>query len=140
MCDGGHSIRWIAIEPLKIVLIWTHNHQVRTNMELLAPFPRFRPSATVHVRNADAIDVRRAAGQAVLHPLQEYWVEAPWLVVGISGNTRQAGPFVRASTKDSVCASRRRRPIEQCRVFGDEGRTGAQRVRDFLLVSHRQSV
>src|SRR5260370_14377 len=91
MCDVGHSMRWIAIEPLKIVLIWTHNHQVRTNMELLAPFPRFRPSATVHVRNADAIDVRRAAGQAVLHPLQEYWVEAPWLVVRISGNTGKAG-------------------------------------------------
>src|SRR5580700_2105562 len=129
MCDVGHPIRGIAIEPLKVDLIWAHNHHVRTNMELLAPFPRFRPRANVHVRNADAIDVRRAAGQAVLNPLQEYPVEAPWLVVGTTGNSRETGPFVRPSTKKPVFTSRRRWPIEHSGVLGDECGAGAPGVR-----------
>jgi hypothetical protein len=32
----GHSVRWIAIESLKIVLMGTDNHQVRANVELMA--------------------------------------------------------------------------------------------------------
>lgn len=93
------------IERLKFVLVWTYDHQVRADMELLASFWRFRPRASVHVRNADTIDDRHAASQAVLNPMQEYGVEAPWLVVGITGNTREAGPFVRTFTKDPVFAA-----------------------------------
>src|SRR6266481_3381704 len=109
----GHSVRCDTIESLKFVLMGTDNHQVRADVELMAGGAIFRrfPRAKIHVRDADAINVRRAPGNAVLHPTQEYWVEAPWLVVGIPGNTRQTGPFVRAFTKDPVFTSRRRRPI-----------------------------
>lgn len=96
MCDVWHSIRWIAIEALKLVLIGAHNHQVGTNMELRAPFFRFRPSTSVHVRNADAIDVRRATGQTVLNPFEEYRVEA---TLARHGGTREypAGRSIRLS-------------------------------------------
>src|SRR6516164_11298223 len=95
----GHSIRSVAIEPLKLVLMRTHNHQVRTDVELLArgsAFRRFHPGATIHVRDADAINARGPAGQAVLNPVQEYRVEAPWFIMRIPGNSRETGPFVRA--------------------------------------------
>src|SRR5262249_38780567 len=62
-------------------------------------------------------------------------VEAPGLIMWIPGDSRKAGPFVRTFTKNPVFASRRRRPVEQCRVLGDEYWTGTQRVRDFLCVS-----
>src|SRR6516164_8916666 len=106
----GHSIRSVAIEPLKLVLMRTHNHQVRTDMELLArgsAFRRFHPGATIHVRDADAINAWRSAGQAVLNPVQEYRVEAPGLIMWIPEDSRKAGPFVRTFTKNSVFASRR---------------------------------
>jgi hypothetical protein len=78
----GHTIRWITIDSLKIVLMGTDNHQVRANVELMARGPIFRlPGAEIHVRDADAIDLRRSAGKAVLHPTQKYRVEAPWLIV-----------------------------------------------------------
>src|SRR6516225_7377048 len=134
----GHSLRSVAIEPLKLVLMRTYNHQVRTDMELLArgsAFRRFHPGATIHVRDADAINARGPAGQAVLNPVQEYRVEAPWFIMRIPGNSRETGPFVRAFAKNPVFASRRRRPVEQRRAFGDEYGTGAQCVGDFLCVS-----
>src|SRR5260370_38623302 len=94
----GHTIRWITIDSLKIVLTGTDNHQVRANVELMARGTIFRlPSAEIHVRDADAINLRRSAGKAVLHPAQEYWVEAPWLIVRISRNSRKTGPFVRSN-------------------------------------------
>ena len=96
----GHSVRWITIESLKIVLTGTHNHQVRANVELMARETIFRlPGAEIHVRDADAINVRRATGKAVLHPVQEYRVEAPWLIVRITRNSRKTGPFVRSFAK-----------------------------------------
>jgi hypothetical protein len=44
------------------------------------------PGAEIHVRDADAINLRRSSGKAALHPAQEYWVEAPWLIVWIPRN------------------------------------------------------
>src|SRR5580704_3305040 len=100
----GHSVRCVAIESLKFVLIGTDNHQVRANVELMAGGAIFRrfPSAEIHVRDADAINVWRAAGKAVLHPPQEYRVVAPWLflecgvdrIVRIPRNSRETGPLV----------------------------------------------
>src|SRR6266849_3545074 len=138
----GHSVRWITIESLKIVLTGTDNHQVRANVELMARETIFRlPGAEIHVGDADAINVRRAAGKAVLNPVQEYRVEAPWLIVRIiPRNSRETGPFVRSFAKEPVFTSRRRWPIEQSRVLGDESGTSAQCVRDLLRVSHRQSI
>src|SRR6266851_9804078 len=106
----GHSVRWVTIESLKVVLMGTDNHQVRANVELMAGGAIFRrfPGAEIHVRDADAINVRRAAGKAVLDPAQEYGVEAPWLIVWIPRNSRQTGPFVRSSAKKPVFTSRRR--------------------------------
>src|SRR5712664_1256514 len=96
----GHSVRWITIESLTFVLTGTDNHQVRANVELMARGTIFRlPGAKIHVRDADAINVRRAAGKAVLHPPQEYRVEAPWLIVRITRNSRKTGPFVRSFAK-----------------------------------------
>src|ERR1700758_973449 len=68
----GHSVRCITIESLKFVLIGTDNHQVWANVELMAGRTIFRrfPGAEIHVRDADAINVRRAARKAILHPLQ----------------------------------------------------------------------
>src|SRR5260370_31972348 len=96
----GHTIRWITVDSLKIVLMGTDNHQVRANVELMTGGTIFRlPSAKIHVRDADAINLRRSAGKAVLHPAQEYRVEAPWLIVRISRNRRKTGPFVRSFAK-----------------------------------------
>src|SRR5580704_8649596 len=108
----GHSVRCVMIESLKFVLIGTDNHQVRANVELMAGGAIFRrfPGAEIHVRDTDAINVRRAAGKAVLHPAQEYGVEAPWLIVRIPGNSREAGPLVRSFAKERVFTSRRRWP------------------------------
>ena len=118
----------------------THNHQVRANVELLAPFRRFYPSAGVHVRNADPIDARRSAGQAVLYPMQKHRVEAPWLVVRIAWNTREAGPSVRAFTKNPVFGSRRRWSVEHRCIFGNECGSGAQRICDLLRVRHGKPI
>src|SRR5580693_9475969 len=96
----GHSVRWITVESLKITLAGTDNHQVRANVELMAGGSIFRlPGAEIHVRDAAAINVRRATGKAVLHPVQEDRVEAPWLIVGITRNSRKTGPFVRSFAK-----------------------------------------
>src|SRR6516225_11806249 len=141
MSHVGHSVRCVTIESLKFVLIGTDNHQVWANVELMAGaiFHRF-PGAEIHVRDAHAINVRRAAGKAVLHPPQKYRAEAPWLIVRSPRNSRETGPFVRSSAKKPVFTSRRRWPIEQSRVLGDECRTGTQCVRDLLCVSHRHSI
>src|SRR6201993_309030 len=107
MRDVGHSIRCVSIESLKFVLVGADNHQVGANVELMAGgaiFCRF-PSAEIHVRDADAINVRRAAGQAVLHPPQEYRVEAPWFIVRIPRDSRETGPLVRSSAKKPVFTS-----------------------------------
>jgi len=125
----------------------TDNHQVWANVELMAIFLRF-PEAKIHVGDADAINVRRTSGKAVLHPPQEYPVVAPWLsleceverIVRIPRNSRETGPFVRSFAKEPVFTSRRRWPIEHSRVLADECRPGAHRGRDFLRVSHRQSI
>src|SRR4029077_13054540 len=138
----GHSIRCVTIQALKFFLMWTDNHQVRANVELMtagAIFRRF-PSAEIHVRDADALNVRRAAGKAVLNPLQEYRVEAPWLIVRIPRNSRETGPLVRSFAKEPVFASRFGWPVEHSSVLCDECRPGAHRVRDLLRVSYRQSI
>src|ERR1700733_5487858 len=137
----GHSVRWITIESLKIFLRGTDNHQGRANVELVARGTIFRlPGAEIHVRHADAINVRRSAGKAVLHPVQEDRVEAPWLVMRISRNGREASPLVRSFAKGPVFTSRRRGPIEHSRVLGDERGTASQCVRNLLRVSRWQSI
>src|ERR1700722_6117638 len=96
----GHTIRWITIDSLKLVLMGTDDHQVRANVELMARGTIFRlPGAEIHVRDADAINLRRSASKAVLAPAQEYRVEARWLIVRISRNSRETGPFVRSVAK-----------------------------------------
>ena len=66
------------IHSLKIVLMRTDNHQVRANVELTTGRTIFRlPGAKIHVRDADAINLRCSAGKAVLDPAQEYRIEAP---------------------------------------------------------------
>src|SRR5260370_41771422 len=113
----GHSVRCVTIESLKLVLIGNDNHQVRANVELMAGGAIFRrfPGAEIHVRDADAINVRRAAGKAVLDPAQEYGVEAPWLIVRIPRNSRDTGPLLRSFAKHTEFTSSRRWPIEQPR-------------------------
>src|SRR4029077_4683044 len=117
----GHSVRCVTIESLKFVLIGTDNHQVWANVELMAGGGIFRrfPGAEIHIRDADAIDVRRAAGKAVLDPAQEYRVEAPWFIVRIPRNSRETAPLVRSFAKEPVFTSTRRWPIEQRGIFGD---------------------
>jgi hypothetical protein len=102
----GHSVRWITSESLKFVLVGTDNHQVWANVEIMAGDAIFRkfPEAEIHVRDTDAINVRRAAGKAVLRPLQKCRVVAPWLclesgvdrIVRIPRNSRKTGPFARS--------------------------------------------
>ena len=141
MRDVEHNIRRITIDSLKIVLMGTDNHQVRANVELMAGGTIFRlPGAEIHVRDADAINLRRSAGKAVLHPAQEYRVEARWLIVRISRNSRKTGPFVRSFAKETVFPSRRRGPIAHSRVLDDECGTASQCVRDLLRICHRQSI
>src|ERR1700751_5306702 len=141
MRKEGHSVRCVTIQSLKFLWMGTNNHQVRANVEVMAraAFRRF-PRAEIHVRDADAVNVRLAAGKAVLHPAQEYGVEAPWFIVRIPRNSWETGPFVRSFAKEPVFTPRRRWPIEYSRILGDECRTGTQCVRDLLRVSHRQSI
>ena len=95
-----HAVRWIMIHSLKIVLMRTDNHQVRANVELMTGGTIFRlPGAEIHVRDADAINLRCSAGKAVLDPAQEYRVEAPRFIVRISRNSWKTGPFVRSGAK-----------------------------------------
>src|SRR5262245_23815330 len=146
----GHSVRSVTIECVKFVLTGTDNHQVWANVELMGRGTILRrfPEAEIHVRDADAINVRRAAGKAVQHPAQEYRVVAPWLflecgvdrIVRIPRNSRETGPFVRSSANKPVFTSRHGWPIEHSRVLADECGTGAPYVRDLLCVSHRQSI
>src|ERR1700745_4364494 len=104
----GHSVRRVTIESLKFVLIGSDNHEVWANVELMAGGAVFRrfPGAEIHVRDTDAINVRGAAGKAILHPAQKYGVEAPGLIVRIPRNSRETGPFGRPSAKKPVFASR----------------------------------
>ena len=114
----GHTIRRIAIESLKIVLMGTHNHQVRANVEFRTRGVMLRlPGAEIHVRDADAIDLRGAAGEAVLDPTQKYRVEARRLIMPISRNRRKASPFVGSFAKQPVFTSGRRGPIAHSRVL-----------------------
>src|SRR6476469_8721123 len=104
----GHSVCCVTIELSKFVLIGTDNHQVRTNVELMAGgrnFTRF-PSPEIHVRNTHALNVRRAAGKAVLHPAQEYCVKTAGLIVRIPRNTWKTGPLSRPFPKEPVFTSR----------------------------------
>src|SRR5215470_11633548 len=85
----GYSVRCVTIESLKFLWMGTDNHQVWANLEVMtgAIFRRF-PGTEIHVRDADAINVRRAAGKVVLHPAQEYGIGAPWLIVrGVEART-----------------------------------------------------
>jgi hypothetical protein len=45
----GHTLRWIAIDSLKIVLMGTDNHQVRANVELWAGGVPSRLGTEIHV-------------------------------------------------------------------------------------------
>src|ERR1700758_1944457 len=110
----------------------SHDHQVRTDMELSSARMKPADGAAKHICDSDSINVRRAAGHAVFHPLQEYAVEASWFVVWIPGNARKTRPFVRAFVENPVFAIGRRRPIEQRRIFRDKRWTGAQRVWQFF--------
>jgi hypothetical protein len=85
----------------------------------------------LHICDSDSINVSRAAGHAVFHPLKIYAVEASWFVVWIPGNARKTGPFVCAFAENTVSAIGRRRPVEQRRIFRDRRGTGAQSVRNF---------
>src|ERR1700677_3366093 len=137
----GHSVRWITIQSLKIFLMGTDNHQMRANVELVPRGIIFRlPGAEIHVRDANAINVRHSPSEAVLHPPQEYRIEAPWLIVRITRNSCKTGPFIRSLAKYRVFTSMSRWPIEHSRVLGDECRAASQCVRDLLRVSHRQSI
>src|ERR1700686_2477510 len=88
------------------------------------------PFTNKHVRDSDAPHVGRATCETVLDDLQKNLIKAAGLIVRIPRNGREASPFTRSSPKEPVFTSMRRRPIEQCRVLGDEGRTSAQRVGD----------
>src|SRR5271163_4045200 len=121
----------------------TDNHDVRSDMEVFAravPGLVRHPSTDIHVGDSDLVDVRITVGKALLYPVQECGVEAPWLIVRITRNRREAGPFVRSFAKKPVFTSRRRWPIEQSRILSDECGTGAQCVRDLLRVSPGQSI
>jgi DNA-binding transcriptional LysR family regulator len=58
------------------------------------------PGAEIRIRDADPINLRRAAGKALLHPVREYQVEARRLIMRISRNSRKTGPFVRVAMSD----------------------------------------
>src|ERR1700745_1805625 len=96
-----------------------HDHDVRTDVESMIWRVRFsggirHPCTDIHVGDANAFNLGCAASKAVLHPTQEYRVEAPWLIVRIPRNCRETGPFVRSSAKDPVFTATCRRPVEQC--------------------------
>jgi hypothetical protein len=105
----GHPVRPVSIERLELVLMRTHNHQVRTDVELPvsgSAFHRFHPSANIHIRDSDAIDARRAPGAAVLNPAQEGAVEARRLIVWKARIAWETGPMARALTKNALFAPR----------------------------------
>src|SRR5277367_2741619 len=99
MRDVRHACRAIVADGLEffLVLMRTHDHDVRTNVEFLATaVPRFvwNPRADVHVSDADGGNVRSAAGETVFHPLHEDGIETAGLIVHITGHARQTRPFI----------------------------------------------
>ena len=126
-----HSCRSVAIKVLKLVLMRSRDHQVRTDMELSSSRMKLADGTAIHICDSYSINVRRPPGNAVFHPLKIYADEASWFVVWIPGNARKIGPFVRAFAENTVFAIGRRRPVEQRRIFRDRRGTGAQSVRNF---------
>src|SRR5260370_31136039 len=103
----GHPVRPVPIEPLELILARTHNHQVRTDVELVVSGSAVHPSAGIHIRDADAIDVRRTPGAAALNPAEEDAVERRRLIVWKSRIARETGPLIRTLTKNAIFASGR---------------------------------
>src|SRR5215468_9332286 len=114
-----------------LVLMRTDNHYVRTDVEVIArAVPGFigNPRADVHVSNADALDVRVLASQAIFDPSHERDIEAAGFVVGIAGDAGKAGPFVRAFPQNAILTPGCGGPIENGRVAGDKLRARAQSI------------
>src|SRR5215472_1652721 len=125
---------------LILVRVGADNHDVRADMKVIArAVPGFigNPRADVHVSNADALDVRLLASQAIFDPLHERDIEAAGFVVGIAGDAGKAGPFVRAFSQNAILSSGRGGPIENGRVAGDKLRPRAQSIVDLLLIRNR---
>src|SRR5262249_2818649 len=132
-----HSARTVVTQGTEFILILMRadDHDVWANVELFtSSFARLvrYPGANVHVGDADPVNVRLSPSQAVLYPLHEHWVEAARLVVRISGNAGQAGPFVGPLAQNPIFATWRCRPIQKSSVIGDERRSGPQGIRDLL--------
>jgi hypothetical protein len=52
----------------------SHDHQVRTDMELNSARMKLANGTAIHICDSDSINVRRPAGHAVFHPLKKYAV------------------------------------------------------------------
>lgn len=110
MRDVRHACGAIVADRLKLFLVVmrAHDHDVRTYVEFVAAaILRFirNPGADVHVRDADGSNVWLATGQAVFHPLHKNWIEAAGFIMRITGNTRQASPFVRSLAQNAILAA-----------------------------------
>src|SRR5215813_312245 len=91
----------------------------------------------VHIGDSNGVDMGCPTCEAILHPLHENLVETSRLVMWIPGNSWKTTPFTRALSENTIFTTRSGGPIENRRVLCNEGWTGLQGVRNFLIVSYR---
>src|SRR5580704_18889901 len=131
----------IAAEALQFLRMRSDDHDVRAHMKFFFRFagPVRNPGTCIHVGNAKSLDVLRPSGKPVRRPLKENFIEASRLVMrGARWRAGQASPFTTTLAENSKFAALFGRPIQDSRVVGYEGRSGPQRVRNFLSVRYRQ--
>jgi hypothetical protein len=104
----------------------TYDHYVRSHVKFvtLRPgvFPRLgrNPGPHIHVSKPNGGDVRLATRQAVFDPLHEDWVKAARLVMRITRDAREAGPFLSSLPQHTIFTAGFRRPIKNRRILGNE--------------------
>src|SRR5215469_3927039 len=123
--------------------MWGHDHDVRADVEIVirgmsASRSIRHPRADVHVSDADAFDLRRGAGETVLHPLQKDAIETTRLVVRIARNGRETAPLAGAFAQHPILSIRLGRPVENRRVLRNKLWPGPQGVGGLFGIGNRK--
>src|SRR6185312_16967589 len=74
--DIRHTAGAVSSKPRQLILVGGNDHDMRTNMEVLIRRLAWRilvrhPRTSVHVGDADPVEVSRSPRKAILYPLQE---------------------------------------------------------------------
>src|ERR1700751_1253351 len=131
------------VQCLYYLLIQTDDHDVRPNVEFIAPSRLMRlvcyPETAVHIRNSDALNIGRAPGHTVFHELQKDLVKAARFIMGSFGTTRKTAPPACATPENAELAAERSRPVEHRCILRDKLWTCPHRGCDLLPIGLRNA-